>query len=256
MKITIFMPVSRDQYLDTIFARLEMLDCNKEETNLLVIVDGDEKLFVKARNFVEMSKFNERLCIQFKSNHKIKQFDTLNRRRRIADVHNLSKDYINDCEFIFGIEDDTIFPLNTLTRLIKDYSIYPHAGFIQGVQLGRWGIAHVGAWKVDDIYNIKLIESISVGSNLKEIDAGGFYCYLTRKKEYLAHNYDVFDNNILGPDFNYGVELRQIGFINYIDWSIQTTHKTKKGDITLLNSEVRIAVFRKNGSKWIRSNHI
>jgi len=204
-----------------------------------------------------MSKFNERLCIQFKSKHKLRYYDLLGRRLRISDIHNESKQYIKDCDYIFGLEDDTIFQTNVLTKLLKDYAYYPHAGFIEGVQVARHGIPHVGAWKIDDIYYPTIVESLPPGVGIDEIDSGGFYCYLTKKENYMNHEYKPFGSpmNVLGPDVNYGLELRRLGLLNYIDWEIPTTHKTKNKEITLANSDIRIAVFKKKDLKWSQSNH-
>lgn len=259
-EVTIIMPVSRPDNLDAIFARLEMLKCKREKTNLLVIVDGPVDLFVKARNFVEMSKFKERLCIQFQSKHKLRQFDIMGRRMRIADIHNELKKHIVDCEFIFGIEDDTIINTNTLDILLKDYGMYPYAGLIQGVQLGRWGIPYVGAWKADDVYEpteMKSLNPMRMGdvstlgkSLIQEIDAGGFYCFITRKDNYVKHTFKPFDTNGMGPDVDYGITLRQQGLVNYIDWRITTVHKTKKGEISLLNTEPRVTTLRKKDNRW------
>lgn len=178
---------------------------------------------------------------------------------RIADIHNQIKENLGQCTFVFGIEDDTIFQSNTLEKLQKDFTRYPHAGFIQGVQLGRWGIPHVGAWRVDDVYSPTKIDSVEppVNVNLKptidEIDAGGFYCFLTPRLNYMSHEFKPFDHNGMGPDFNYGIELRKNGLMNYIDWSIQTVHKTKQGDISLLKTEPRHVTFVRKDNRWRQS---
>ena len=64
---TIVLPVSRDKHLDLIFPLLEQLECDREQTNLLTIVDGDNNLFLKVRNLTQLSKFKESLTIHFKS---------------------------------------------------------------------------------------------------------------------------------------------------------------------------------------------
>lgn len=257
MRTTIILPVSRAEHLDAIFARLEMLKCDRTKTNLLVIVDGDVNLFVKARNYVEMSKFHERLCIQFKSKHAFRHFDYMARRLRISDIHNELKQYIKDCDYVFGLEDDTIIPLDALERLKKIYSVFPYAGFVQGVQLGRWGIPHIGAWKVDDIYNPTKVSSmipkkpsIHDKNIVQEIDAGGFYCFLTKRDNYVKHDFKPFDGNGLGPDVDFGIELRRGGALNYIDWGLTTVHKTKTEDLSLLTTEPRIVTFMKKENRW------
>lgn len=253
-RVTIILPVSRKDYVDRIFAMLELLECDVSKTNLLVIVDGDNQLLVNVRNKVEMSRFNERLCFQFKSKHKTRHFDILGRRMRISDIHNKFKDSIKDCDYVFGIEDDTIVPTNSLIKLIKAYGIYPHAGFIQGVELGRWGIPYIGAWKIDDIYETTKIESTELKEGLHEIDAGGFYCFMTKKDNYLNHFFKPFGNNDLGPDVDFGISLRKLGLLNYCDYSIKCTHKTKHEDITFSNSEISRVSFIKRNNQWRQNN--
>lgn len=252
------MPVSRPDFLEKVFHNLEMLECDRRNTNLLVIVDGDAKLFVDVRNRVEMSKFNQRLCVQYQSKVKKMQYDLKVRRNRISDIHNTFKKYMagdfGAIDFVMGIEDDTLIPLDALKKLKQDYSIHPFAGFIEAVELGRWGIPYVGAWKVDDIYTPTKIESLMPSSGLTQVDAGGFYCFMTTIDNYMMHHYKPFGNNDLGPDMEFGIALRQQGLENYIDWSINCIHKSKEGDISLGNTQPRIVTFIKKDEQWRHFN--
>lgn len=249
MTTTIVMPVSRPDHLDAIFARLELMTCKRTETNLLVVVDGPPDLFVKTRNYVEMSKFNQRLCVQYENKEKKKNTDYYARRFRIADIHNLIKQHVPRCDYVFGLEDDTIFPTNALEVLLKNYAVYPYAGIIIGVQLGRWGIPCVGAWKADDVYEPTKITSVMPEKGVTEIDAGGFYCFVTKRDSYVAHTFKPFENGF-GPDVDYGIELRRKGQLNYINWDIRTIHKTKSGDISLLTHTPSQVTFTKKESRW------
>lgn len=143
--ITIFIPVSRDNLLDKLFARLEILECNSETTNLFVYVDGDMRLYTRVQNFVANSKFAQRLCVQRKSPIKQTKYSIERRRVRIANIYNEAKQYLQEAEYIFGIEDDTIVPTNALKKLLTTYQIRPYAGFVSGWELGRWGTPYVGA---------------------------------------------------------------------------------------------------------------
>ena len=60
-------------------------------------------------------------------------------RRRIAAIHNEIHKLIKPCEYVFLIEDDGALPPDALSRLLADYKAHPYAGFIEGVELGRWG---------------------------------------------------------------------------------------------------------------------
>lgn len=254
---TIILLVSRPQYLELVFAGLELLECDSKQTNLLVIVDGDSELFVTTRNKTEISKFNDRLCVQYKSKDKMKNNDLNHRRRRIADIHNFAKQFIKKSQFIFCMEDDTTFGVGTLTRLLRNYEMLPYAGFIQGSQIGRHGIAHYGAWKVDDIYEPTQIRSL-LPSNMStpwkdhigECDAGGLFCVLTRAENYMAHDFKPFDSGDLGPDFDYGLELRRQGYRNYTDWGITCNHHVKGGVIKPSNTDTQVVQFIKIENRW------
>lgn len=236
MKTTIILPVSRPDYLQEIFSSLEFLECANQSTNILAIVDGDINLFTKTRNLVQNSKFTEKLCVQFTSKHKLRHYDVLARRLRIADIHNQIKQYIRDVEYIFGLEDDTIIPVTALKKLQSYFLTYPYAGVIQGITLGRHGIAHLGAWKVNDIYQPTTIESLVAtkqSHGLKEVDGTGLYCFLTKAEVYMAHTFMPFDGNSLGPDINYSFDLRRQGFKNYTDLDLRCVHKSKQKDLSL-----------------------
>lgn len=233
---TIILPISRSQYLDRVFASLEFLKCKKDNTNLLIYVDGDQKLYEVARNYTVNSKFNQKICIYGgKGNTNIANVHR--RRERISEIHNEIKSEIKECEFVFLIEDDTVLPDTSLRYLLSDYRLHPHAGLISGMQLGRWGYLHIGGWEVDDLYNPSKITSIKVPQEFREIDAAGLYCLLTRKEHYLKHDFKPFDT-ILGPDFDFGITLRQQGFKNYIDPRIKCGHITPKEVIEFHNSKV------------------
>lgn len=258
---TIVLLVSRPDYLDLVFASLELMNCNATKTNLLTIVDGDNRLFVDARNRTELSKFENRLCIPYDSKDKMKNNDLNHRRKRIADIHNFAKQYIRKSDYIFCVEDDTTFGIDTLTRLMDNYRIVPFAGMIQGTQIGRHGIPHYGAWRVDEIYNPTEIKSMmppdtnkkwdtSWVQKITECDAGGLFCMLTKAEAYMAHTFKPFDTGDLGPDFDYGLELRKQGYKNYTDWSITCHHHTKRGVISPSTTTTQTVLFKKVEQRW------
>lgn len=243
--VTIILPVSRPHYLRRIFAQLDMMPCDVNNTNLLVYVDGDMMLFNDTRNYVLQSKFIEKLCV-YRKKGKPSVNHINSRRERIAKIHNEIKEIVGGCDYVFLLEDDTLIPLNTLDKLLKDYSVYPYAGFISGVQVGRWGMTACGLWKVDNPYNIQHIQSQLPPAvhNIQEIDAAGLYCCLAKREHYVTTEFTPFAP-ILGPDVSFGLALRQRGFKNYVDWSIQTAHLTKQGEIKVHNTTLQKVTFQK-----------
>lgn len=235
-KVTIFIPISRPESLEVLFTSLEMLECDTASTNLLTYVDGDEQLYTKVRNMTQLSKFYERLCIARGVKDLATQHGIDNRKRRISTIKNESKEIIEGCDYVFGIEDDTIVPRNALAQLLIDYAAYPYAGFITGVELGRWGLPYVGAWRADDVYEPSKLTTAMPGQGIEAIDAGGFYCYLTTRAHYMGAEYKPFGQNVLGPDVSYGLYLRQQGYQNYVDWRVSCDHRTRgSGVISLRN---------------------
>jgi hypothetical protein len=231
MNTTIVLPVSRTLFLPRVFASLENLTCDRERTGLLVYVDGDPDLFLTARNLTEQSKFAERLCVQREIPGQRREFSINTRRRRIASLHNEVRKLLKPCEYVFLIEDDGVLGADALSRLQADYLAHPHAGFIEGVELGRWGIPHVGAWRADDVYDMTRLESAMPGSGVEEIDAGGLYCCLTRYERYAEHEFKPYDGCAFGADVEWGLALRRDGYRNYIDWSVLVEHMKPDGGI-------------------------
>lgn len=239
--------VSRDTFLDEIFSSLENLECDVSKTALLCIVNGESDLFVKARNLCEMSKYAERLCIQEKPKTKIRQFDISGRRKRISSLHNLAKTHVNT-EYVFGVEDDTIVPANALEKLGEQY--INGIGMIEGVEMGRWGVPYIGAWRADDVHNPTEIISLPMSEGLIEIDAGGFYCFITRAEYYKGHEFKPFDNNGLGPDVDFSLSLRRKGLKVLADFDVMCVHKAIDRDIKFGTTIPMQVKMYKKGNQW------
>lgn len=231
MKIATILPVSRIEYLDRVLESL-INQSYKPHTALLVVVDGSNELFVRVHNKVANLPLDFVLCVK-STNYGVAATTIPQRRARISAIHNQIKGLLDDdVDYVFSIEDDGILPINALSWLVNDMKNYPAAGLITGVELGRWGVPYVGAWKVDDVMNVQKITSLEskVGSSkVEEIDACGLYCALIRADLYKQHEFGA--GNGLGPDINMALEFRQLGFKNYIDWFVPITHLTNKNGV-------------------------
>jgi len=228
MKILTILPVSRIEYLDYVIPSL-LNQSYPEHTALLVVVDGDNDLWLRVRNKLSSIPLNDVLCVQ--SENFAGAATTIPQRRwHIAAIHNQIKKLIgDDVEWVFSIEDDGVLPINALSWLVNDIQTHPNVGMVTGVELGRWGVPYVGAWKVDNIDDPKKITSMAsrVGAkDVEPIDACGLYCALIRADLYKQHDFN--SANGLGPDINLALEIRQCGFNNYIDWYVPVTHLTTK----------------------------
>jgi hypothetical protein len=252
--VTIILPASRSEHLLRVFASLEMMNCDRERTRLLVFVDGTPELFLMARDLTEQTKFDRRLCVHGQIPGQRRDFSINTRRRRIAAIHNAIRPLVEPCDYVFLIEDDGIQPPDALSRLLMAHLARPHAGFIEGVELGRWGIPHVGAWLADDVYEPTKLESAMPGRDVEEIDAGGLYCCLTRYERYARHEFKPYEGDAFGPDVEWGLSLRQEGYRNYIDWTVSVEHC--KPDGTSVHPQATAPVqmkFSKEHSTWIGS---
>jgi hypothetical protein len=247
---TIILPISREQHLLKVFASLELLECDRERTSLLAFVDGEAELFLTARNLVEQSKFAQRVCVQGDIPGERREFSINTRRRRIAAIHNEIRKLIKPCGHVFLIEDDTILAPGTLGKLMSDHLSYPHAGFITGVQYGRWGINHLGLWTADDPYEPGEIRSLMPGSGVQEVDAAGLYACLMRYELYRKQEFAPF-GDVLGPDAGMGINLRQLGYKNYADFDVWVDHLKPDGSaISRMNTKPVQMRFALNNGQW------
>lgn len=225
MHITTILPLSRIKYLDRVIESL--MNQTYKSQRLLVIFDGPDSEYIEARNKIVGLDFENVLFV--KSNNPKVALSIPDRRRHIVNIHNQFRGLIGETDWIFSIEDDGILPKDALQRLVNIVKQKDTVGMVTGVELGRWGVPYVGAWRVDDIHEVKQIYSIQNKTKedptvVEEIDACGLYCALIDAGQYKDHEF--YTHNGLGPDVNLGIYLRQKGLENYIDWGIPITHLT------------------------------
>lgn len=248
MRIKIVLPISRDTYLSDVFSSLSFLELPNDEISLLVYVDGDARLLNTAKNYVLKSRFGDNYSVIHRNKGVASNGDMFTRRNRIASVHNEIQAYLGNASHLFLIEDDTQFPAHTLKSLIKNYDAF--TGIVSGIQAGRHGYKHLGLWNVDDVYNPTRIFSITRSQGIKNIDATGLYCMLVKADYYKQHVFKPFDT-ILGPDFDFGLSLRQLGLNNKADFSVNCLHLTPKDKIDAQDDIIQIE-FIKTSESWQR----
>lgn len=241
---TIVLLVSRDFLLDKLFVRLNELICDPNEVNLLVMVDGSGKLFVKTRNLVEASKFNQTLCKHaFNKEKPLKAQGQ--RRQRIADLHNMAQEHMLPTDYVLMLEDDGIPPTNILMRLHELYREYPDAGFISALEVGRWLNAYIGGWIFHPIDEPKHLTSIMPGG-VKEVTSAGFYGCLTKHYK----RFTFAPDPSYGPDIAWGLKLAQEGFKNYLDTDLVVDHYNGDTVINPTTKKVRQVRLKKIKGVW------
>ncbi len=226
--ITIFAQFTRRWAVDRFLENLDNIEHDPELTNLALIVDTDEP-YIK-QQFERFAGDGGYRSFHFILNHESfpNEVRIAIRRQRIADVKNQSKELIEKCDgdYVLAFEDDTVFPDLNIMKLIQPLIDFPDVGFVEGVQVGRWGVRMVGVWKADDPSDPTRVETLlpQAQGGYQEIDGGGWYGYATRKDLYLKCDYYTEKSQPWGPDVNYGLWLRTNGYKCLVDWDTNFGH--------------------------------
>lgn len=248
--ILIVLPISRKDYLKPVFDCLAKL-IRSEDTELLIITDGDKELEKAVDRRLDSISYKKIQVVSF--GEKASE-DIDSRRWRISEIHNKARHYVPYyCDYIFSVEDDTVYPDSSLAKMLDIYDTYEDCGFVEGVELGRHKTKYVGAWIADDLQLPSKITSVMPTEGLQEIDAGGLYCALIKADLYRRHNFQPYDTegkNGLSCDVNLGLWIRRQGYKCLIDWSIKCDHIGDKGSVNLGNTKPVTVVFEKRNSKW------
>ena len=152
-----------------------------------------------------------------------------NRRRRIAENHIILKNIVElyKPDFVFQVEQDSELPENALERMIGHYLRLedPNFGYISGIEVGRHGIACLGAWKLIDEENFMSIDYKLTG--LQKVDATGFYGLFAPASVWLS-GICTWDDEPWGPDVNWGLSIKKN---KYVDMGLHIGHNTNYGII-------------------------
>lgn len=237
------------------------------DTELLIITDGNAELEKAVNKRLDSISFSKVKVISY---GKEAAKDINERRYRIADIHNLAKTYVpSNCDLVFCIEDDTVYPTNTLEKLQETFNRYEDCAYAEGVEVGRHKTPYIGGWLVDDIDDPFKIESIMPpAQNINDvnwvvhqayieggepIDAGGLYCALINALYYRYHDFEPFDKEGkvgLGCDVELGIFLRRSGYGCYVNWDVSCDHIGEKGSVNLGNVTPVKVVFEKRNNEW------
>lgn len=254
--ITIVLPVSRKEYLMSVFHCLNHL-IRPVDTELLLITDGDEDVEMAVQSLLDMIHFSRVQVVSFGDGPgaEIKQ-----RRWRISEIHNFAKEHIPEgTDQVFLIEDDTVFQPEALAQL-QEAMEQNEAAFVQGVEVGRWKTPYIGGWKADDVQNPREVVSVMPGEGVQDIDAGGLYCALVDARAYLKHRFQPYERDQdmkgLGCDVNFGFWMKQLGMRVLMNWDVQCGHYKDGVQLRLENIRPVVIVFEKNeNNRWLASNH-
>lgn len=175
-----------------------------------------------------------------------------NRRRRIAENHkklwHIVKAYEPD--LVWQIEGDSVLEPDTLERLLARYDKLKgdDFGYVSGVEVGRHGIYHIGAWHVaDDRQSFRSLDHKT--KKVTEVDGTGFYSLLAPAEVWLKGKCE-WNGERYGPDVVWGLSLREQGYKIYVDPTIEIGHRTDHGVIGLDNINLCTVEFTKGKDAW------
>jgi hypothetical protein len=269
--ITIFCAFTRRWAIDGWLDNLANVQHDPALTNLAFIVDGDEPYIYKALQRLADEKGYRSLHIKHNTGWRPNEIRQSIRRQRVAEIHEQAKDLIAKCDggIIIGLEDDTVFDrLQNFDRLIEPLQAHDRYGFVEGVQMGRWGAQIIGAWRADHTSSPTHIETLlppdpndpeATKSGYEDITGGGWYGYATRKQLFLDAPYFTSPSYPWGPDVNYGFWLQQQGYRCLIDWQTVFGHNDHGQTLYPDDPKIRLAKIiynkREDNGKWERTDH-
>lgn len=262
--LAVFMPLCRLWRVDEMAKQICSLDYSGLEIDkfdVVIVIDNSDITPRQVHDMFDEYGFSgNRVIIRETGNPGANEVNVGLRRDRITKVWELAKRYIPDyTDLVFCIEDDTEIKPNYLSVLYENYHKLLNDGIkigvVSGVQAGRWGFKMIGAWKCDDPVNPKVMETVpfETFNKIQEVDACGFYCFLTRRDLLMKSQYrfDRFDR-MFGPDVNFGLDLRAQGYRNFILWDIKAAHKTRTG-VVLPDEQCIVLRYEQRENRWTRT---
>lgn len=227
--IQMFMPITRAWRVAEIAQMLGRLDTTGFDVELLVCIDNAEITHHYVRNAFEKWEIPLKYRIITTGKYPVGEVNMARRRDRITEMLTFAQGHINDTDYVFMVEDDTVIESGTLHALYASHEACENAGmkvgFVEGVQVGRHGYRMIGAWRVDDLEKPTVMQTIPYNpiDLLEKIDGGGLYCFIVRTPLFKAHKW-YWEHECFSVDVTFGIELRKKGYQNVIDWSVHTGH--------------------------------
>lgn len=255
--LTIFIPLTRADRVQAMAEQLAKLD-SPVVARVLVIIDTDKISEDTVRRSFEGHAVPFEVDVYSTGEKEPPGFGTMTRRTRIANTFTLAQQKILP-EFrdgyVFVLEDDSNIEPHYLNALLANFGTLTlqaqvKVGIMSGLQAGRWGLKMIGAWKVDSPAEPTRAWTIpfSRESIFDEVDATGFYCMLTRAEMFCKAQFR-WNGEAYGPDVIYGLDCRNAGYRNFVDWTLLVPHVADKGVITV-DEECQQVKYELRDGKW------
>lgn len=256
--ITLFCAFARDTFTKKWLDDLSTFKHDITRTRIVIIVDGDFSDTIRKLREYFKGKPYASVQIEVNRDHNPNDQKINIRRARIAFIKNQSKYIIKKwpSEYVLGLEDDSAFGDLDVADLLFPFTADQGIGYVTGVECGRYGVKYLGIWKADDVHDPKEVTSITpvdVKQHI-EIDAGGFYYYLTPTKLYCEHEYS-WGHEQWGADVNYGLWVRQQGYRCIAHLPSLVGHRTYDETIYPYDEIVEVKNY-KVGDEWLRKDTV
>lgn len=190
-----------------------------QPTKIILIVDSTRI----PRDTIEVAYENLPIEIVWTHQNPPGEVNIYARRQHITDNLNLARQQPINTDIVWLLEDDTIFPPDTLETLLK----YKTNGITSGLQAGRHGVRMLGAWTITpDSYTTI---SYDPAPETIKVDATGLYCCLIDTQTFLDTPFRYEPNLPVGPDVLYGQDLTHLEHI--VIPHLELGHQTSQGII-------------------------
>lgn len=200
--VTVILPVSTSGGFENLKRVLLSLESDLDISMSILAIVSDKDLYIPIRNYLnENIDFTETLTVYTERKHPIKE----------------ALFQVGESDYVFIWNEKVILPNNTISRLLKDYSELPNAGFI----MGHFMEYPLNYW-VDDVYSDSpkcMLSSDRELRGLTEIDLGWCFGLMTKTitfKDYFFRSISGTSNGVA-----YGLTLRRKGFRNFVDRNIE-----------------------------------
>lgn len=262
-KYSLFIPWTRWQFADPVLKSINDMELPTHDMEVVFYIDTDERrvydrllqwamLNQYIFNGIKLIKSGNPQPVDLDHNPTADIYkQAADRRDRIVEMKEASREYLEGSDLIFGLEDDTVAPHYAFTQLKKH--IKGKTVFAQGVQMGRWGLNVLGAWQVNDLADPTEVKTVMFDPNkaTSKIDGGGLFCFVAKMELHQKHKW-YWHDECFGPDMTFGLGLRNRGYDCVMDNTVVCKHHTDQGVLTPSPGNLVSIKWTKQGSNWIR----
>lgn len=244
------MPLSRRDRVPAMAKLIGRLDMGDYEKELLIVCDNINIPDGEIQYFFKDIKYD----LIYTGNAEPTTLDMRQRRQRITNCWVKIAEFLNDRnELVLGVEDDGDFRKGDFLKLLDTFKekfgdTLDNCGFISGVEAGRWGWKMIGAWRREFSNDSEKVKTVPFKDDgIEEVDAAGLYFFLTTAKTIVSVQWQ---HKFFGPDWYFGMQLREMEFQNYIDYSIKLGHNNGVMPIYVDDRCVVIEYVKVTDSLW------